>query len=197
MNTAKLIGLLLISFIATGSVVYQLRNRKPKAPAVVTSASGAASLPAPAISAPAPQTASAPAAETAPVSGTTLEPAARPVNLPQSGWGRNPFLTTEEIDRMNAPPPANVAETPVQRPPVEAALPDYALTGIVTGRQGSFAIVDGRTLQPGDRIGPEIVKEIKERGVVLDRDGQLRELRLKSLEETAVAAAPKKEANKP
>ncbi len=198
MNSAKLIGLLLISFIATGSIVYQIRNRRPKTTAVVTPVPGAPPLPAPAVSAPPSQAVSAPVADVTADAGITPQPAARPVNIPQSGWGRNPFLTVDEINRINEPQPGNVVETPAQKPVVEpASLPVYAVTGIVAGPQGSYAIVDGRTLQTGDRIGSETVKEIKERGVVLDHAGQLRELRLKSLEETALAAAPKKEANKP
>jgi len=49
-------------------------------------------------------------------------------------------------------------------------------------------------LRPGEHIGTEIVKEVRDRGVVLEHEGQMRELALRSLEDTAAAAPPKKEA---
>ena len=52
----------------------------------------------------------------------------------------------------------------------------------------------GRLLRPGERIGGETLKEVRDRGVVLEHEGQMRELPLKNLEDTAAAAPPKKEA---
>jgi hypothetical protein len=193
----KLIALLLISFIATGSVIYNIRNRRPARPAGVVVVPGGVA-PSPTAAAPA-----APARVPAPVSAETSAPepiaAARPdqsgprPNIPASGWGRNPFLTIEEIDKLNQPDQTAVVEAPAPKPVVEpATLPAYVLMGILTGEKGNIAIIDGRTLRAGSRIGSETVKEVKDRGIVLEHKGQLRELRLRSIEETA-AAVPKKE----
>src|SRR6267143_326883 len=110
MNRAKLVALLLISFIATSSVIYQIRNRKPSQGVVVGS----------------------------------------------------------------------VPEPPVEPP----SLPAYSVTGIISGDQGKWAIVDGRLVRPGEQIGTETVKEVKDRVIVLEHDGQTRELPLKKIEDT-------------
>jgi len=116
-------------------------------------------------------------------------------NIPANGWGRNPFLTTEEINKLNQPELPVVVETPVAKPRAEPpSLPIYAVTGIISGDQGKWAIVDGRLIRPGERIGAETLKEVKDQGVVLEQNGRMRELLLKKLEDTAAAAPPKKEA---
>jgi len=68
------------------------------------------------------------------------------------------------------------------------------VTGIISGNQGKWAILDGRLVRPGEQIGTETVKEVKDRSVVLEHDGHMRELPLKRIEDTAAAAPPKKEA---
>jgi len=190
MKRAKLAALLLVSFIATGSVIYQIVNRKP-AQGVVA---GSAPEPKP----PVPGTPS-------PASAITLSPETnvsraeqnrgQAPDVPANGWGRNPFLTPEEIYRLNQPDVPVAVETPAPKPEVEPpGLPMYAVTGIISGDQGKWAIVDGRLLRPGEQIGTETVKEVKDRGVVLEHDGQVRELPLKRIEDTVAAAPPKKEA---
>ena len=191
MNKAKLAALLLISFVATASVVYQIQNRRPVRGKVVGSA------PQPDASSPAP---AAPVVEIAAGAGTT---AAKPVvdraqamNIPQTGWGRNPFLTPEEIAKLNQPEAAPVVEAPQPKAePKPPALTAYAVTGIISGGQGKWAIIDGRILRPGERIGTETLKEVKDSGVVLEHEGLKRELPLRRLEDTAAAAPPKKEGN--
>ena len=195
MNRAKLAILLLISFVATASVVYQIQNRRPVRGAIVGSvpqpikASGSGSAKA----APAPAViASADAGDAA-----KAQPGRGPApNIPASGWGRNPFLTLEEINKLNQPEqPVAVVEKPQPKAPAEPpALPLYAVTGIIAGEQGRWAILDGRLLRPGERIGTETLREVRDRGVVLEHEGQMRELPLKNLEDTAAAAPPKKEA---
>lgn len=185
MSTWKLVGLLLISFVATGSVIFQIRNSGASKTSVASPQAGTAASIDPPVTAPVPLAAQAP-------SPATAQKTAR-VRIPASGWGRNPFLTIDEINRLNQPEPAVVTETLPTPSPEAPKLPAYSLSGIITGRLGNLAIVDGRTVRAGSRIGPEIVKEVREHEVVLDYQGQLRELRMKSIEETAAAAPPKKE----
>lgn len=189
MNKGKLAALLLISFVATASVVYQITNRRPARGQVVGSA------PQPTASAPA---APAPVVEITPAAGGN---AGKPelartqaVDIPGTGWGRNPFLTPEEIAKLNQPEAPAFVETPQPKPQAQPpALAAYAVTGIISGRQGKLAIIDGQVLRPGERIGTETLKEIKDGGVVLEHEGLMRELPLRRLEETAAAAPPKKE----
>jgi hypothetical protein len=194
MNKTKLAALLLISFIATGSVVYQIQNRRPARGVVVGSA------PEPKSSAPPIGTAGSAVPSPASADGTS---ASKPEqnrgpapNIPQDGWGRSPFLTPDEINKLNQPEAIASVEAPQQpKPPAEPpSLPIYAVTGIISGGQGRWAIVDGRLLRSGEQIGTETLKEVKDRGVVLEHEGRLRELPLRSLDDTAAAAPPKKEA---
>ena len=190
MNRAKLAALLLISFIATGSVIYQIVNRRPARGVVVGSAPEPKSAVPGAPSSPSPIILSA---GTNP--GGAYQNRGPALNVPANGWGRNPFLTPEEINRLNQSDQPVAIETPPPKPPVEPpSLPSYAVTGIISGSQGKWAIVDGRLLRPGEQIGIETVKEVKDRGVVLEHDGQMRELPLKRIEDTVAAAPPRKEA---
>jgi hypothetical protein len=196
MNRAKLALLLLISFVATGSVVYQIRSRRPARGTIVGSPpqprSGPVSAPGAVAVRPAPVTVSADASD----AGKAQQIRGPAPNIPATGWGRNPFLTMDEINKMNHPEqPVAVDKPPQTKPQAEPpALPLYAVTGIISGGQGRWAILDGRLLRPGERIGAETLKEVRDRGVVLEHEGQMRELPLKSLEDTAAAAPPKKEA---
>jgi hypothetical protein len=114
------------------------------------------------------------------------------MTIPKAGWGRNPFATQEEIDRANRPQEVAVVEAPVPQPIQPQALPSYTVAGIISGGgQGSWAIVDNRVIHIGDRLGSETVKEIKDRGIVLEREGKTREVPLKRLEDTQAAAPPK------
>lgn len=192
MSSAKLIVLLLISFIATGSIVYQIRNRRrPAQTAVVVPASGFQTMPA--ANAPASPTPASPA-PTAPAAGVPPSDASAPrVTVPANGWGRNPFLTVDEINRMNQPA-VQVAEAPVQQRPAEpAGLPNYEVTGILSGNQGVWAIIGPRAYQVGNKLGGEILREIRDHSVVLEYEGRMRELPLKRMEDVK-PAAPKKEA---
>lgn len=182
MSNPKLIALLLISFLATSSVVYNLRSRRKPQSSVVSAPPGTPAVPA--SDAPA---SAAPAANLPPP-----EPGASHVTIPQDGWGRNPFLTIEEINRANEPQMPAIVQTPLQRPVEPSGLPIYEVTGIISGNQGMFAIIGTRLLQAGDRLGIERVKEIKEQGVVLEYEGRTRELPLKRMEDVK-ATAPKKE----
>ena len=199
----KLVALFLISFVGVASVVYQLHNRRPRTTAVAIQPGGASAPAATPVGSPAPVTA-APATRVAssesavPVPQGIVAPPPAPngpkTNVPKdvNDWGRNPFLTPQEIRALNEP--QLVAEERKEPPkPVEpSALPLYVVSGIVSGNRNraNMAIVDGRRVEPGDRLGSEIVKEVKEQGVVLEREGHVRELLLKPF---ADAVAPKKE----
>jgi hypothetical protein len=79
-----------------------------------------------------------------------------------SPWGRNPFLTAEE----------------------EAKAKDWGnqelqVKTIIVGRAKSVATIDGRAVVAGDKIEGETVWEIYPEGVILEKDGRRRMLRLK------------------
>jgi hypothetical protein len=173
MTRAKLIVLLLISFLATGSVIYQIRNRRPKPAASITNTKGTTAPPSSAVQAPPPP--APPVVAFSPVGANT--------NIPANGWGRNPFLTRDEILAANKQPEPEIVQVPIEAapPPPEAPppAPSYSVTAIIYGPNGSFAVVNSRVVQAGDRVGMEIVKEIKSGAVVLEYDGRTRELPLK------------------
>jgi len=117
------------------------------------------------------------------------------INIPASGWGRNPFLSLEEINAINAPPPlAPVVQqtpSPVRVEPT-TGLPVYAVNVILIGPQGKWAVIDSQLLQEGDRIGLEIVREIKSESVILEHEGRPRELKLKAFKEAIRRSTPGK-----
>jgi len=193
MNNAKIAALLLISFIATGSVIYQIRNRRPVKGVIV------GTVPPPQAQPSSKRPLQPAAAHALPkTGGQTIEVAKMTgpaPNIPANGWGRNPFLTIEEISKLNQPDLPVAVQTPAPQPrPEPPAPPTYTVTGIISGNQGKWAIVDGRILQEGEHLDTWTLKEIKDSAVVLEREGLMRELPLKRLEETAAAAPPKKEA---
>ncbi len=75
-------------------------------------------------------------------------------------WGRNPFLTEEEARRKSPGSDGLQVNT------------------IIIGRPKSVATVDGRTVVVGEKIGEETVMEIRPDGVVLERNGRKRVLRV-------------------
>ena len=187
MSNLKLIALLLVSFVATGSVVYQIRSRRPKTPIVAQPPRGSTPLPANAVSVTPEQ---ADAQSISP--GATALPVDTPTNIPAASWGRNPFMTRDEIDQLNKLPPPQVVEVPAPaQPTTPAGPPTYAVTAIIYGPNGSFAVVNSRVIQPGDRIGYETVKEIKSGVVVLEYEGRTRELPLRRSGPEIQIAVPK------
>ena len=94
-----------------------------------------------------------------------------------NGWGRNPFLTPEEIAKLHeAPKPVEVAK-PVE---VVVELPHYDVTMIMKDQhEVMVAMVNGnRTIHVGDRLGAETVKEIsnERKSITLENAGKSREL---------------------
>lgn len=76
-------------------------------------------------------------------------------------WGRNPFLTEEEVARGS-------------RPGTE-----LTVKSIIAGRPRSVATIDGRTVLVGEMVGEETVVEIRPDAVVLESEGRRRILRVR------------------
>lgn len=74
-------------------------------------------------------------------------------------WGRNPFLTEEEI---RGEKPTSV---------------DLQVKAIITGKPRPVAMVNGHTVVVGEKVGDETVSEILPDAVVLEKEGQKRVLR--------------------
>ena len=133
---------------------------------------------------PPPQQASAPAVTQARdamvTSGTALaagsdaappEPRPEPprVTSIQGNWGRNPFLTLEEIDFLRNPHKYDVEPEP----------PKVRLSTILTVEGKKTAALNGHYVTVGDFIGTEKVVQISDYGLVLRREnGKTREIRL-------------------
>jgi hypothetical protein len=78
-----------------------------------------------------------------------------------ASWGRNPFLTESEAARGKA-----------------REFDGLTVKAIIIGRPKSVAMIDGRTVAVGEKIGDERVVEIRKDSVVLEMDGIKRILRL-------------------
>ena len=103
--------------------------------------------------------------------------------LPAGQWGRNPFLTLEEIAALEPRPELVFIDvpTPVLPPPtIEPNLPTYTVSVILSGEDGAWAVVDARLVRQGDRLGTETVARINHRGIVLEFNGRTREIPIQS-----------------
>jgi hypothetical protein len=78
-------------------------------------------------------------------------------------WRRNPFVGVR----------ARVVE-PVESPPSSGAAPDLVLASILHSPQRRLAIVNGRIVRAGDRIGDVTIREIEPRAVVIETSGGAR-----------------------
>jgi len=92
-------------------------------------------------------------------SGLELQPTGE-----DTAWGRNPFLTPEEEARGGRP-----------------ATQGLVIQTIIIGHDKSVATLGGRTVEVGDRIGEEMVVEIRRDAVVLEKNGRRRILRAQEL----------------
>lgn len=77
-------------------------------------------------------------------------------------WGRNPFLTEREA-----------AEGRGWRPDET-----LRVKAIIVGQPRGVATLNDRTVVVGDKVGEETVREIRRDGVVLEKDGRKRVLRI-------------------
>lgn len=100
------------------------------------------------------------------------------VSVPQGTWGRNPFLSLAEIAAMQSQPNLIIPVlTPlIETPPEAAPLPSYRVSVIMSGENGNWAVVDSRVVRPGDRLGTETITTITDRGIILEINGQVREI---------------------
>jgi len=73
-------------------------------------------------------------------------------------WGRNPFLTEAETSGPQAD--------------------NLKVKAIILGPPRAVAVVEGQTVQVGEKIAGETVAEIRADEVILERDGKRRSVRL-------------------
>jgi hypothetical protein len=103
-------------------------------------------------------------------------------------WGRNPFLTVEEIKKLSepkpvetAPPVATVQPLETETPsPVEEPLPAHVFSGVLIAGGDAIVFLNGRSMRVGSTIGRETVREIRQDSVILESDGKTRELSRKT-----------------
>jgi hypothetical protein len=177
MDIKKLALLLAFAFVISGIVTYQVRGTRNK---TITRPQG--SSPAPAQAAPAPQatpgTLPPVALQKNEVEGTASQSASEltALSIPTNGWGRSPFLTVEEVRKLNEPAPTPVTTTVAAAPPVVEPLPQYTFQGTSISPRNTVAFINDRVFHVGDRIGKEVVKEIRKDSVILQSDGKTREL---------------------
>ncbi len=100
-----------------------------------------------------------------------------PIDLGSRGWGRNPFLTPEEIVSIRE---GKVQPRSVLREELphleELPLPLYRISTILISDSRKIAIIGSTIVTVGDWVGQEKVFEINQNNVVLGKDGRKRVL---------------------
>jgi hypothetical protein len=183
----KLALLFAFAFVITGIVVYQVRATRNKTSAATTTGMNptAPVTAAPVAAAPAVSPVSIPPVSIQQVQGEAPRAAVElpALSIPPSGWGRSPFLTVEEIAKLNEPAaPPSVIETIEPPKPVVETLPVYVFHGIFNDKTRGIVtvVLNEKPYRVGDRIGKELVKQIKEDSVILESGGKTRELSRKT-----------------
>jgi hypothetical protein len=87
-------------------------------------------------------------------------------------WGRNPFLTREEIRSLQ-----KKETTPM--PSTSPVFPQWEVKSILISGSSKVATVNDHIVTVGDFLGEEKVLEINEDSVVLSRDGKRRVIKQK------------------
>ena len=64
----------------------------------------------------------------------------------------------------------------------DVVVAEMVLEGVVSDKKGGLAIINGAIVEQGGHIGQYVVRSIKADRVVLEKDGQQSELRLKKEE---------------
>lgn len=181
MDIKKLALLFAFAFVISGIVVYQVRATRGKSSSATTTGGNPV---VPAAAAPVTSPVSLPSVSIQQVQGevprTAVESPA--FLIPPNGWGRSPFYTVEEIAKLNepaAPTPVDTVEPPK---PVVELLPPYVFHGVISDKTRGIVtvILNDKPYRVGDRIGKELVKEIKDDSVVLESGGKTRELSRKT-----------------
>ena len=100
-------------------------------------------------------------------------------DTPETAEEQTPKTNAKER-KPAAPAEQTAPENPAAIPPAPArdwsAL--FRLTGIFSDGRGRMALLNGRTVRAGDRIGPADVKEIRKDRVILQAEGHLFEIQL-------------------
>jgi MSHA biogenesis protein MshK len=93
-------------------------------------------------------------------------------------WALHPSsgLAAELVDPTRPP---QVREGDVELTPEGVFQPTYVLSSILISQERRIAIVNGVRVKPGDAIGNGRVLEISPRGVRIDSDGEVLELKLR------------------
>lgn len=100
-------------------------------------------------------------------------PKTKQAGPPVLRWGRDPFLTPEEIGGANRP-------TEVGGPTVPSpSRLSQDLRSIIIGGGKAVAIIGGQAVGVGEKVGEEVVLEIREGEVVLARGEERRVLKLR------------------
>jgi hypothetical protein len=173
----KLALLFTFAFVITGIVVYQVRRTRGTSSVAVTSG-GNPAVPV-ASSVPGISSAPLPPVSIAEVQGDAPRPAVESpvITIPPIGWGRSPFVTVDEIAKLNEPAaPTPVKEVIAPPAPVVERLPQHIFKGISIRAGNRVAFINNGFYVVGDTIGKEVVKELKDDSVILESDGKTREL---------------------
>ncbi len=105
--------------------------------------------------------------------------------IPIGQWGRNPFLTLDEIAGLipesDVPILVPLPEPNVPAPALAPELPAYTVSMIVSGDKGAWAVVGSRIVRQGSRLGAETVTGINSDGIVLEFRGETRVIPLQRL----------------
>ena len=110
--------------------------------------------------------------------------------LPQ--WPRNPFAPVAPIVTDEPQPIVPVVDTAA--PPAQ---PDVVVATIMKTSKGPLAMVNGRTVSIGDRVGEETVVDILADAVVLESPAFGRRTVPKRTRTLGAGAAPRREAGRP
>ena len=95
------------------------------------------------------------------------------LGLDEGIWGRNPFLTREEVNSLRK------KET-LPTPPTSGIIspfPQWEVKSIFTSGSSRVATVNDHIVKVGDFLGEEMILEIREDSVVLGGKGRRRVLR--------------------
>lgn len=103
-------------------------------------------------------------------------------------WKRNPFFTAEEEALLAS---GDVTALPAPPSPVAVpALPSYTVKMVLIFETSRVAAIDGRLVSEGEMLGEERVVEIQPDGVVLERAGQRRRVKVAGGDVSLIEVGP-------
>jgi len=86
-------------------------------------------------------------------------------------WGRNPFLTPEEVASLKG---IKLSPSKESLPPSKGPPPPVAIKSIIIQGSNRVAAIDNSIVTEGEMVGEERVVEIRENGVMLARGDEIR-----------------------